>query len=38
MRGKTCIIAKFHRTDLVICSYSKGGAGPCSANGRAPDS
>ena len=22
-KGKTCIIAKFHRTDLVICSHSR---------------
>ena len=23
MKGKTCIIAKFHGTDLVICSHSR---------------
>ena len=23
MKGKTCIIAKFHRTDLIICSQSR---------------
>ena len=23
-KGKTCIIAKFHRTDLLICSHSRG--------------
>ena len=23
-KGKTSIIAKFHRTDLVICSHSRG--------------
>ena len=22
-KGKTCIIAKFHRTDLVICGHSR---------------
>ena len=22
-KGKTCIIAKFYRTDLVICSHSR---------------
>ena len=22
-KGKTCILAKFHRTDLVICSHSR---------------
>ena len=24
-KGKTCIIAKFQRTDLVICSHSREG-------------
>ena len=27
-KGKTCIIAKFHKTDLVICSYSRKGKTP----------
>ena len=26
--GKTCIIAKFHWTDLVICSHSRKGKTP----------
>ena len=25
MKGKSLIVAKFHRTDLVICCHSKGG-------------
>ena len=28
MKGKTCIIAKFLRTVLVICSYSREGETP----------
>ena len=24
-KGKTCIMAKFHRTDLVICGHSREG-------------
>ena len=28
MKGKTGIIAKFHRTDLVICSHSREGRTP----------
>ena len=27
-RVKTCIIAKFHKTDLAICSYSREGKTP----------
>ena len=27
-KGKTCIIAKFLRTDLVICSHSREGETP----------
>ena len=27
-KGKTYIIAKFHRTDLVICSHSREGKTP----------
>ena len=27
-KGKTCIIAKFHRTDLVICGHSREGKSP----------
>ena len=27
-KGKTSIIAKFHRTDLVICSHSREGKTP----------
>ena len=27
-KGKTFIIAKFHRTNLVICSYSREGKAP----------
>ena len=27
-KGKTCITAKFHRTDLVICSHSREGKTP----------
>ena len=23
--GKTCIVAEFHRTDLIICSHSRDG-------------
>ena len=26
-KGKICIIAKFYRTDLVICSHFRGGGG-----------
>ena len=25
MKGKTCIVVKFHQTDLVICSHSREG-------------
>ena len=27
-KGKTCIITKLHRTDLVICSHSREGKPP----------
>ena len=27
-KGKICIVAKFHRADLVICSYSREGKTP----------
>ena len=27
-KGKTCIIAKFQKTDLVICSHSRQGKTP----------
>ena len=28
MKGKTCIIAKFHRIDLVVCSHFREGKTP----------
>ena len=28
MKVKTCIIAKFHRLDLVICNHSREGKNP----------